>query len=35
LQDLRVTVPGAAEMAGAFDDAIAALHARRAAGEPR
>ena len=30
LQDLGVTVPGAAEMAAAFDDAIEALHARRA-----
>ena len=30
LQDLGVTVPSAAEMAAAFDDAIAALHARRA-----
>ena len=31
LQDLKVTVPGAAEMATAFDEAISALHARRAA----
>ena len=31
LQDLKVTVPGAAEMATAFDAAISALHARRAA----
>ena len=30
LQDLKVTVPGAAEMATAFDEAISALHARRA-----
>jgi carbonic anhydrase len=30
LQDLKMTVPGAAEMAAAFDEAIAALHARRA-----
>ena len=30
LQDLKITVPGPAEMAGAFDGAIAALHARRA-----
>ena len=29
LQDLKVTVPGAAEMGEAFDEAIAALHARR------
>ena len=35
LQDLQVTVPGAAGMAGAFDDAIAALHARRAVREVR
>jgi carbonic anhydrase len=33
LQDLKVTVPGPTEMAGAFDAAISALHARRAAGE--
>ena len=31
LQDLRITVPGAGAMARAFDEAIAALHARRAA----
>ncbi len=31
LQDLRITVPGAGAMAGAFDEAIAALQARRAA----
>ena len=30
LQDLKITVPGPAEMAGAFDGAIAALHARHA-----
>ena len=30
LQDLKITVTGPAEMAGAFDGAIAALHARRA-----
>ena len=31
LQDLKITVSDPAEMAGAFDDAVAALHARRAA----
>ena len=31
LRDLKLTVPGPAEMAAAFDAAIAALHARRAA----
>jgi carbonic anhydrase len=31
LQDLRITVSDPAEMAGAFDDAVAALHARRVA----
>ena len=30
LQDLKINVPGPAEMAGAFDTAIMALHARRA-----
>ena len=31
LQDLKITVSDPAEMAGAFDNAVAALHARRAA----
>jgi carbonic anhydrase len=31
LRDLKITVPGAAEMAGAFDAAIESLHARHAA----
>ena len=31
LQDLKITVSGPAEMAGAFDAAVAAMHARRAA----
>ena len=31
LRDLKITVPGAAEMASAFDEAITALHARHAA----
>jgi carbonic anhydrase len=30
LRDLKITVPSAAAMAGAFDEAIAALHARHA-----
>ena len=30
LRDLKITVPNAAAMAGAFDEAIAALHARHA-----
>ena len=32
LQDLKITVSGPAEMTAAFDAAVAALHARRAAG---
>ena len=32
LQDLQITVGGPAEMASAFDAAVAALHARRATG---
>ena len=31
LQDLKITVSGPTEMAGAFDAAVAAMHARRAA----
>jgi len=31
LRDLKITVPGAAEMASAFDEAIASLHARHVA----
>ena len=34
LRDLKITVPGAAEMASAFDDAIASLHARHRAMGP-
>ncbi len=30
LRDLKITVPNAADMAGAFDEAIASLHARHA-----